>query len=291
MRLRAPTNQAFRVDRQRKHGLSVTDRSRCSPGSRSRGALCWRPRCFRCCFGRRSTKARLVAPMVAAAVRPGASSHTGLFSLPLAAQGPVSEALGADGKAWVSASKGGCGGEPRAASRPALWPLGGTLRSGATHVGLSLRAMGYETSLGALGQVTPRKKANRVLYERASLSEWVCESVRSALSRASRSQGRHRAPGRRADALDGTLRQRTCLACLRRHRPQPRGGPSLGYGGLQRHRRKWARTARLRFRSMQDGCSCVSMCAARATRCGSTRLSSRVKSSLAAAQPRKATSA
>ena len=32
--------------------------------------------------------------------------------------------------------------------------------------------MGYGSSLSALGDAAPRAKANRVVYERAGLSEW-----------------------------------------------------------------------------------------------------------------------
>jgi FG-GAP repeat len=98
----------------------------------------------------------------------------GLSSLSLAAQGPVSQALGADSSAYrVSAFNGGF-----AAASPAqrlglrFDRSGVSLSSGVTHVGLSLRAIGYGASLRALGSVAPRMKANRVLYSRAGLSEW-----------------------------------------------------------------------------------------------------------------------
>jgi FG-GAP repeat/IPT/TIG domain len=111
---------------------------------------------------------------VAPAVRSGRFSHKGLLSLPLAAQGPVSAAMGADNPAYrVSASNGGF-----AAASPAqrlsmrFASAGVSLSSGATQVGLSLRAAGYGSSLTALGTVAPRVKANRVTYVHAGLSEW-----------------------------------------------------------------------------------------------------------------------
>jgi hypothetical protein len=117
-------------------------------------------------FGQRST--------VSPAVRSHGLSQNGLMSLPLAAQGPVSLALGADSLAYrVSASNGGF-----AAASPAqrlslrFGRSGVSVSSGTTHVGLSLSAVGYGSSLNALDQVAPRVRANRVLYERAGLSEW-----------------------------------------------------------------------------------------------------------------------
>ena len=87
--------------------------------------------------------------------RSGGYSHEGLLSLPLAAQGPVSAAMGADTAAYrVSASNGGF-----AAANPAqrlslrFDRAGVSVSSGATHVGLSLQAVGYGASLNALGAV------------------------------------------------------------------------------------------------------------------------------------------
>ena len=106
--------------------------------------------------------------------RPSAQERKGLSTLPAGAQGPISQALGAENPAYrVGAFKGGF-----AASNPAqrlssrFDRSGVALSSGGTHVGLSLRAVGYGSSLRALGEVAPRVKANRVFYERAGLSEW-----------------------------------------------------------------------------------------------------------------------
>ena len=105
----------------------------------------------------------------------GASSHRkGLSSLPLAAQGPVSEAVGADSRAYrVGASGSGF----RAASpaqhlSTSFSRSGVSVTSGSARVRLSLRAVGYGASLQALGDVAPRVKANRVSYARAGLNEW-----------------------------------------------------------------------------------------------------------------------
>jgi FG-GAP repeat len=111
-------------------------------------------------------------------VVPVAASHRfsgkGLLGLPSAAQGPVSAALGADSPAYrVSAERGGF-----RASNPAqhlstsFASSGVSVTAGAAQVGLSLRGVGYGSSLTALGGVAPRVHANRVLYAHPGLSEW-----------------------------------------------------------------------------------------------------------------------
>ncbi len=111
---------------------------------------------------------------VVPAVRSGGFSHKGLLSLPLAAQGPVSAALGAPGAAYqIVASDGGFAAASSAQRLSVRFGRSGvSVSSGATRVGLSLQAVGYGTSLRALGEVAPRVKANRVVYARAGLSEW-----------------------------------------------------------------------------------------------------------------------
>ncbi len=113
-------------------------------------------------------------PSVRSAGRFGGITHEGLSSLPLAARGPISGALGADARAFrVSAS-----GRGFQASNPTqhLWMRfdrsGVFVGSGAVRLGLRLRAVGYGASLTALGDVTPRVRANRVVYAHAGLSEW-----------------------------------------------------------------------------------------------------------------------
>jgi hypothetical protein len=111
---------------------------------------------------------------VAPAGRPHGFSQKGLLSLPVAAQGPVSERLGADNPAYqVSTSKGGfAAASPAQRLRLGFGRSGVSVSSGTTHVGLSLDAVGYGGSLRALGQVTPSVKTNRVFYARSGLSEW-----------------------------------------------------------------------------------------------------------------------
>jgi hypothetical protein len=111
---------------------------------------------------------------VAGATRARAFSHKGLLGLPLAAQGPVSAALGADNPAYrVRAWNGGFRAvSPAQHLSMGFGRLGVSVSSGTTHVALSLRAVGYGASLTALGQVAPRVEASRVVYAHAGLSEW-----------------------------------------------------------------------------------------------------------------------
>jgi hypothetical protein len=89
-----------------------------------------------------------------------------LLRLPLAAQGPVSAALGGNSKAYrVLSTAGGL----RAAS-PAqhlsvsFSTKGVSVSSGDGRLGLALRGVGYGTRFGSVGRSRPRASANRVTY-------------------------------------------------------------------------------------------------------------------------------
>ena len=99
----------------------------------------------------------------------------GLGSLPALARGPVSEALGAQDRAYHAKSlSGGAYAAVNPAQRMTLRfdRSGVALSSVTTRVGLSLRAAGYGSSLRTLGQVAPRAKANHVAYSHPGLTEW-----------------------------------------------------------------------------------------------------------------------
>jgi hypothetical protein len=102
------------------------------------------------------------------------ASQAGLSSLPLAAQGPVSRALGADQPAYrVRASQGGFSAvSPGQHLGVSFDRSGVSVSSGATRVGLSLRAAGYGSALTTLGVTAPRMRANGVVYPHPDLSEW-----------------------------------------------------------------------------------------------------------------------
>ncbi len=178
------------------------------------------------------------------------SSHQqSLSSLPLGAQGPISDALGAEDPAYrVRASNGGLSAaSPTQRFRASFDRSGVTLDSGQTQLGLSLVAMGYGSSLSALGEVAPRVKANRVLYERVRPQRVVRK--RAGRPRA----GLHDLKGAigtsvwSADARDGAERQRPSLAGFRRsgHHAQPRGPARPALQRPERHRREGAHTAQL----------------------------------------------
>jgi FG-GAP repeat len=98
----------------------------------------------------------------------------GLTALPLAAQGVVSSAVGADRAAYrVTASGAGFHAVSAAQGLHMRFESSGVqVRSGNTQIGLSLQAWGYGASLQAIGAVRPRAEANRVTYVHAELSEW-----------------------------------------------------------------------------------------------------------------------
>jgi hypothetical protein len=115
--------------------------------------------------------AKHFAPLPAAQHRP--APHNGLSTLPLAARGLVSAALGAHSSGYlVGASSRGLEARNPAAGLHMRFGLSGVqIRSGDIQVGLSLRAAGYGNSLQGFRPVVPAARANRVIYSRAGISE------------------------------------------------------------------------------------------------------------------------
>jgi FG-GAP repeat len=107
-------------------------------------------------------------------VRAHRFSHAGLLSLPVAAQAPVSTALGAEIQAYRVSRLGGgfTASSPTQRLSTSFTRSGVSVRSGITKVGLSLLAVGYGSTLAALAQVAPSAHANRVLYRHPGLDEW-----------------------------------------------------------------------------------------------------------------------
>jgi hypothetical protein len=110
----------------------------------------------------------------AAHVRAHRLSHAGLLSLPVAAQGPVSAALGAEGQAYRVSRVGGrlTASSPVQHLSTSFTRSGVSVGSGSTEVGLSLLALGYGSTLASLARVAPSAHANRVLYRHPDLDEW-----------------------------------------------------------------------------------------------------------------------
>jgi Putative Ig domain/FG-GAP repeat len=101
-------------------------------------------------------------------------SKESLLSLPLAARGPVSAALGAHNPAYrVRASGGGFQAKsPTQHLQASFGASGVVVSSGKAQVAVSLRAVGYGVALRKLARVSPAATANRVSYAYHGLEEW-----------------------------------------------------------------------------------------------------------------------
>ncbi len=112
--------------------------------------------------------------LVATHVRAHRFSNAGLEGLPVAAQGPVSAALGAEVHAYrVSRIGGGFTAfSPVQRLRVGFTRSGVAVRAGIAKVGLGLLAVGYGSRLAAVAQVAPSAHSNRVLYRHPGLEEW-----------------------------------------------------------------------------------------------------------------------
>jgi FG-GAP repeat len=111
----------------------------------------------------------------ATAVNHRALVSQGLLSLPLAARGPISAALGSDSAAYRVAET--TAGTLRAANpaqhlSTSFGASGVSVSVGAANLRLALRAVGFDSSLTPVTASTPSARANRVLYIRGGLSEW-----------------------------------------------------------------------------------------------------------------------
>lgn len=101
-------------------------------------------------------------------------TRKGLLSLPLAAQGPISAALGGDSPAYrIGADGGGFRASSPAQHLSSTFSSSGvSVRSGSMRVGLSLRSVGYGSTLTSVAAVAPSARGDRVLYAHPGLSEW-----------------------------------------------------------------------------------------------------------------------
>ncbi|HME05224.1 MAG TPA: FG-GAP repeat protein, partial [Solirubrobacteraceae bacterium] len=99
-----------------------------------------------------------------------AAARHGLGSLPVAAQGPVSAALGRDEPAYRV--RGLRAVNPAQRLRVGFTGRGATVASGGARLGMTLSAYGYASALAPAPAVTPRASANRVSYTDGSLTEW-----------------------------------------------------------------------------------------------------------------------
>src|SRR5947209_8250931 len=104
-----------------------------------------------------------------------APSVAAVSSVPLAAQGAISAALGGDGRSYRVTPAPGGGFQALSAAqrvRSRFYSSGVELSAGAATLGMSLEEIGYGTSLQAVEHVTPTVQANRVAYLHAQVGEW-----------------------------------------------------------------------------------------------------------------------
>jgi hypothetical protein len=103
---------------------------------------------------------------VVSGVRAGAYHQEGLLSLPAAAQGPVSAALGGSSNAYrvVSAAGGFHAASPAQHLSLSFTANGVSVSSGVAQLGLALRGVGYGNRLRAVGSSVARPSVNRVDY-------------------------------------------------------------------------------------------------------------------------------
>jgi hypothetical protein len=175
-------------------------------------------------------------PSQSSAMRAGDVAHRGLSSLPLTTQAPISAALGADDRAYHVA---GSSGILRATSatqglRAGFQRSGVRLSSAALDLGLSLRAIGYGSALGALGKAQPHASANRVTYDRPALSEWYVNGpagLEQGFTLAHPPSPRSSGPLTLALRVSGN--GRAALAAGAQALTFSNGSASLRYGGLR----------------------------------------------------------
>jgi len=98
------------------------------------------------------------------------SAGHGLTSLPLAAQGPVSAALGRDAPAYRVTGLRAV--NPAQRLHAGFSRRGIVVASRTARLGMSLSAYGHGSTLRSVGAAGPRTSANRVRYAHGALTEW-----------------------------------------------------------------------------------------------------------------------
>jgi len=103
-----------------------------------------------------------------------AAGQHGLASLPVAAQGPISAALGRDDSRYRLQANGGSfhAENPQHNLSLNFTRQGVEVRNKDARWGLALRGYGYGNDLRAVRGVAPQAKSNRVEYRRGALTEW-----------------------------------------------------------------------------------------------------------------------
>ena len=172
----------------------------------------------------------LVALSGASATRPASvttSSADMLAALPAPAQAAISRVLGRDQRAYRASAEPSFRNDAQRLSAR-FGRSGVQVQSGATRVGLSLRAFGYGTRLTPAVQAAPTARANRVSYRRGPLTEWYLNGPLGL------EQGftLQRAPGPGGGPLTLELGLSGAKPTLESRTSLSFGGSSLRYRGL-----------------------------------------------------------
>jgi hypothetical protein len=101
---------------------------------------------------------------------PTTTARHGLTSLPMAAQGPVSAALGQDNPLYRVTGLQAV--NPGQLFRTTFSRRGVTVVSGAAQLGMTLSGYGHGSTLEPVGLAQPCASANRVSYKHGALREW-----------------------------------------------------------------------------------------------------------------------
>jgi hypothetical protein len=177
------------------------------------------------------------APGSLRAARPAAAARQ-LSRLPLAARGPVSDALGADDRQfWVRRASGGLAARNGAQGFKARFSRSGvTLAAGSRRLSLTLTGIGYAGGrlhgLAPMAQVASR---NRVSYADRALSEWFMNGplgLEQGFTLKAPPVGARRGPLTIALRLAGSLRARLVQRSQAVDFVAPGGGVVLRYAGL-----------------------------------------------------------
>jgi IPT/TIG domain/FG-GAP repeat len=159
----------------------------------------------------------------------------GLSSLPSAAQQAISTALGEQASSYrVSVAGAGIleARNPAQRLRARFARAGLAVSSGALNVGLSLRQIGYGTSLSAVDAVVPTGVLNRVSYNHTQVSEWYINGplgLEQGFTLPHAPSGRPDGPLTLSLALSGNAQATAAAQSLTLGRP---GARSLRYGSL-----------------------------------------------------------
>lgn len=174
------------------------------------------------------TAALSLAPGTARLAPRTPAADGGLSTLPLAAQGPISELLGRGASSYAVHDLHAVNAAQRL--RLAFSTRGVSVATGSAKLGIALSAYGYGDSLHPVASVAPRAGANRVTYAHGSLTEWYANGpigLEQGFTVASR-PGAGSGPLTLSLALSGGLAARLAhgSVLLEGH------GAALRYGGL-----------------------------------------------------------